>query len=110
VASTAPDANTVSFEELSRLSNAELALVFRESDSKLTLLALAGATPAFVDRLLKQLPTREAKSLRRRMEQLGPLRLSDIAEAQATIAKVAAGLIAAGAIGSPQPEHFAVAA
>jgi flagellar motor switch protein FliG len=110
VTSNAPDANTVSFEELSRLSNAELALVFRESDSKLTLLALAGATPAFVDRLLKQLPTREAKSLRRRMEQLGPLRLSDIAEAQATIAKVAEGLIAAGAIDSPQPEHFAVAA
>ncbi|MBI2477805.1 MAG: hypothetical protein HYV60_03905, partial [Planctomycetia bacterium] len=80
------------------------------SDSKIALLALAGATPAFVGRLLKQLPTREAKSLRRRMEQLGPLRLSDIAEAQATIAEIAARLIETGAIDSPRPEHFAVAA
>ena len=104
------DAVTVNFEELARLRDAELALVFRESDSKLALLALAGATPAFVDRLLKQLPTREAKSLRKRMEQLGPLRLSDIAEAQATIAEIAHRLIESGAIDSPQPKRFAVAA
>lgn len=100
----------VSFNELVRLSDSDLAFVFRESDSKLALLALAGATPAFVDRLLKQVPAREAKALRQRMEQLGPLRLSDIAEAQATIAEIANRLIAAGAIDSPRPEHFAVAA
>jgi flagellar motor switch protein FliG len=102
--------NAVNFEELARLCDSDLALVFRESDSKLALLALAGATPAFVGRLLKQLPPREAKSLRRRMERLGPLRLSDIAEAQSAIAEIADRLIAAGAIDSPQPEHFAVAA
>lgn len=100
----------VSFDELVRLSDSDLALVFRESDSKLALLALAGATPAFVERLLKQVPTREAKSLRRRMEQLGPLRLSDIAEAQTAIAAIANRLIEAGAIDSPRTEHFAVAA
>jgi flagellar motor switch protein FliG len=100
----------VTFEELSRLSDPELALVFRESDSKLALLALAGATPEFVDRLLKNLPTREAKTLRRTMEQLGPLRLNDIEQAQHTIAQIASRLIAAGAINHPQPEHFAVAA
>jgi flagellar motor switch protein FliG len=44
------------------------------------------------------------------MERLGPLRLSDIAEAQSAIAEIADRLIAAGAIDSPQPEHFAVAA
>jgi flagellar motor switch protein FliG len=100
----------VTFEQLSRLSDPELAMVFRESDSKLALLALAGATPEFVDRLLKNLPTREAKTLRRAMEQLGPLRLNDIEQAQITIAQIASRLIAAGAINRPQPEHFAVAA
>jgi flagellar motor switch protein FliG len=106
----ATDTVTVSFDELSRLSDADLALVFRESDSRLALLALAGATPEFVGRLLKQLPTREAKSLRRRMEQLGPLRLSDIADAQTTIAGIADRLIAASAIDSPPLKQFSGAA
>ncbi|MDA1053680.1 MAG: hypothetical protein O3C40_24795 [Planctomycetota bacterium] len=104
------DTEAVSFEQLARLGDTDLARVFRESDSKLALLALAGATPEFVNRLLKQLPAREGKSLRRRMEQLGPLRLSDIEQAQNTIAGIADHLIAAGAIHSPRPEHFAVAA
>lgn len=100
----------VTFEQLAQLSNADLATLFRESDSKLALLALAGATPDFVDRLLKNLPASEAKSLRRTMERLGPLRLNDIEQAQHTIAQIASRLIAAGAIDHPQPEHFAVAA
>lgn len=104
------DPVVVTFEELSQLSDADLAMVFRESDSKLALLALAGATPEFVDRLLKNLPTQEAKSLRRTMEQLGPMRLNDIEQAQNTIAETAGRLIAAGTINRPQPEHFAVAA
>ena len=105
-----PDSTAISFEQLSRLSDADLALVFRESDSKLSLLALAGATPSFVDRLLKQLPSREAKALQRRMEQLGPLRLSDIAQAQNAVAAIADRLISIGAIRKPEPKHFAVAA
>lgn len=100
----------VTFKDLSQLSAPDLAMVFRESDSKLALLALAGAAPEFVDRLLKHLPTREAKSLRRTMEQLGPLRLNDIEQAQLAIADIAGRLIAAGVIDRPQPEHFAVAA
>ncbi|MBC8354136.1 MAG: hypothetical protein H8E66_19260 [Planctomycetes bacterium] len=101
---------TVVFDELSQLEDSDLAIVFGESDSKLSLLALAGATPEFVDRLLKQLPAREAKSLRRRTEQLGPLRLSDIERAQATISETANHLIADGLIDGPRPEHFAGAA
>lgn len=98
------------FEELADLRDTHLALVFREADSKIAILALAGATPQFVDRLLKQLPSREAKALRRRMEQLGPLPLSDITQAQKTIADIAARLIEVGEIDNPRPEHFAVAA
>ncbi|HRX81572.1 MAG TPA: FliG C-terminal domain-containing protein [Pirellulaceae bacterium] len=104
------DVVPVSFEELSRLGDADLALIFSEADSKLALLALAGATPSFVNRLLKQLPSREAKSLRRRMEQLGPLRLSDIAQAQKAIALIAGRLMALGEIETPHTGQFAVAA
>ena len=104
------DTVTVTFDELATLSDRDLALVFSESDSKLALLALAGASPAFVEHLLKQLPPRAAKSLRQRMEQLGPLRLSDIEQAQSEIAEIAGRLIVAGTINAPKPEPFAVAA
>lgn len=102
--------SSVTFEDLAQISDGDLAMVFRESDSKLALLALAGASPQFVERLLRQLPTREAKRLRRRMEQLGPLRLSDIEQAQMTIAATAARLMETGLITGLQSDRFAVAA
>lgn len=104
--------NTISFhfDELTHLSNSELALVFSRSDSKLTMLALAGASPQLVNRLLKQLPNREAKAFRKRVDQLGAVRLSDIEHAQAAIAHIAAKLITDGEIAPPEIEHIAVAA
>ncbi len=98
------------FEELPQLTDAELALVFSQSDPKVAMLALAGATPKLVNRLMKQLGGREAKALRRRIEQLGPTRLSDIEQAQASIALIAARLIEGDEIDPPQIEHIAVAA
>ena len=100
----------VHFDDLSRLSDAGLAQLFHAADSGLLLLALTGAAPAFVDRLLKQLPPREAKALQHRMEQTGPLRLSDIEEAQASLARLAGVLAARGDLQLPQPRRFAVAA
>ncbi|MEX0818162.1 MAG: FliG C-terminal domain-containing protein [Pirellulaceae bacterium] len=100
----------ITFDELTQLSDSELALVFRQSDSKLALFALAGAAPNFVARLLKQLPARESKLLREHMEQLGPLRLSDIEQAQESIAAIAGRLIASDDIAVPSSKHFAGAA
>lgn len=98
------------FNELAEFSDAALARIFRASDPKLALLALTGAAPKFVDRLLSQLPRREAHSLRRRMEGLGPLQLQDVAHAQTKLAALAAELADQGEIDIPVPKRFAVAA
>jgi len=99
----------VAFDDLYRLSDAALAKIFHAAEDQLTLLALAGAAPPFVSRLLTQLPAREASRLRQRMEQLGPLRLTDVEQAQARLADLASRLAARGDIELPGAERFAAA-
>ena len=100
----------LTFDELSRLDDDQLAKVFAEADAQLTLLSLAGAAPDFVARLLSKLPAPEASQLRRRMEQLGPTRLSDIEHAQRQIALIAGKLAAGGELHIPEIKRFAMAA
>lgn len=109
-ASAASQKSTLAFDDLSTLNDSALACIFRESDPHVALLALAAAEPKFVDRLLRQLPRREAQSLRRRMEGLGPVQLKDLAHAQEQIAELASRLAAGGKIKVPVPKRFAVAA
>jgi len=88
----------MSFDDLAQLSELTLARIFAECDSEVLLLALAGAHPSFARRMLEQLPAREARLLRRRLERLGPTRLSDVEEAQSEVVTVAQRLHALGRI------------
>lgn len=107
---TASHQETLTFDDLAALNDLALARIFRESEPQIALLALAGAEPKFAARLLRQLPRREARSLRRRMESLGPLQLKDLAHAQQQIARLAGRLMARGAIPYPGSKRFTVAA
>jgi flagellar motor switch protein FliG len=98
------------FADLEQLEDAALAHVLHHSSPATAILALAGASPPFVTRILGQLPAREATQLQRKMQQLGPLRLDDIERAQLRLADVAQQLIAQGTITSPPVARFAVAA
>ena len=109
-AKAASQPNALVFDDLARLSDLALARIFRESDPQIALLALAGAEAKFVDRLVRQLPRREARSLRGRMENLGPLQLKDLARAQEQIAETASRLAARGEIKLPAARRFTVAA
>ncbi len=100
----------MTFDDVMRLDNQELARLFHAAEPQVTLLALAGARTDFVQRLLGQLPTRVAKSLRHRMEQMRPLLLSDVEIAQQRLADVAATLAAQGLIEVPEVLGFAAAA
>ena len=100
----------VTFEQLGELDDQGLAVLFSEIDPEITLLALAGASPEFVQRMMRPLLPREARTLRRKMERLGPIRLSDIAAAQREVAKMATQLVEEGVLSPPAPARFAVAA
>jgi len=108
---SAPDFDfDLDFEELRFCDDRGLALLLHEANPRVALLALAGASPRLMDRIARHLPAREARSLRRKMEQLGPLRLDDIRRAQDEIARLARQLIAAGCLHLPPNDRFAAAA
>lgn len=78
-----------SFDDLCQLSDAALESLLDQADPQATILALAGARPSVVERLLSQLPPHEAESLRLAWQQLGPTPLSDIEAAQQELVQLA---------------------
>ena len=98
------------FADLEKLDDAALAHILRVSSPQTALLALAGASHDFVQRIRRQLSPREAAMFERRLRQLGPIRLDDIERAQLRLADIAQQLIDAGEIATPPIERFAVAA
>lgn len=97
------------FDDLDRLDDAALATVFSMVDDEITRLALAGAELSLVNRILGQLPAAEARRVRRKIEKLGPTRLSDVADAQRELARVASDLVLHGEIGYPNTSSLLAA-
>ena len=93
------------FADLARLDQAALATGFRAAGRELALLALVGAPPALIDRVLERLPASEAGLLRDRLDHPGPTRLSDVEEARRRIAALAERLGWEGRIQVPSARH-----
>jgi len=86
------------FDDLLRLDEPALAEVVGAADSELLSLALVGALPALVERVLRRLPEAEADPLRHRLAHPGPTRLSDVEEARCQIAGLVQRLAVEGRI------------
>jgi flagellar motor switch protein FliG len=98
------------FVDLVHASDAALGEVLRTADVDIVMLAFADASPALLDRMLGLLPVQDAKLLRRALESLGPTRLSDVAEAQRELARLARRLEAQGRLTLPRGRRAEVAA
>ncbi len=92
----------VDFDDLSLLDDASLALVFRTAGDELAQVALIGAPPRLVTRLIGRLPIEQAAALREAIELPGVIRLSDVEDARAEVAETARRLAAQGRIRLPQ--------
>lgn len=99
-----------SFAHLEQLSDAAWAHILHAADSQLVVLALAGASPTLVGRILHGMPPRDAKSLTHALDHLGPTRLSDVEAAQCDLAHLARQLHYEGRIHLPVAAHSASAA
>ena len=97
------------FADLELLDDHALATLFATADADVALLALSGANESLVERMTRRLPARQARALRRSMERLGPLRLSDIEQAQLRMAALAEELLDRGAIAAPRSRWAAAA-
>lgn len=87
------------FDDLARIDYADLQDLLDASDLKLLALALVGAAPAIVQRLLAALPPARAAVLSQEMNHPGPTRLSDVEAAREWIGAIAQKL----GIRSPRP-------
>jgi flagellar motor switch protein FliG len=86
------------FNDLQRLSAAAMQMVIRVAEKDKLPIALKGASDVIRDLFFKNLSERAAKMLRDDMEQLGPIKLREVDEAQASIVLVAKELASSGQI------------
>lgn len=77
------------FDDLARIDRADLEDLLGATDLKLLALALVGASPAVVQRLLAALPPARAAMLSEEMNHPGPTRLSDVEAAREWIGMIA---------------------
>jgi len=86
------------FEDLQRVDGAGLQTLLRSVEKDKLALALKGASETLREMFLKNLTERAAKLLRDDIAGLGPVRLRDVDEAQATIVVLAKDMAAQGQI------------
>jgi len=86
------------FDDLMQLDDTELVTVFDAAGPELAIMALIGASPALVDRVLGQLSPTEANAIRRQLDHPGAIRLSDMDDARQRIAQTARRLAVEGRI------------
>jgi flagellar motor switch protein FliG len=79
----------IRFTDLLALEDATLFPVLRAADPELIVLALAGASAQWIERVARALPLDQARALERGLPHLGPVRLSDVEEAQQALADFA---------------------
>ncbi len=78
------------FGELAELDDGTLEEVFRAAEPQWIMPALLGASQEISERVLNILPRGQSALLRRKLQQPGPFRLSDVETARQKIAEVAA--------------------
>ncbi len=98
------------FDDLQRLSGAAIQTLLRSVEKDKLPIALKGASEKIRDMFFQNLSERASKMLREDIEALGPVKLRDVDEAQASIVLVAKDLAAQGQIeiGEGQDEEVIV--
>jgi flagellar motor switch protein FliG len=103
------DSVWLTFDDLLQFNDGALKAVFAETDTEVALLALTGASPRLIARILRRLAPQQAQVLRHRLEHPGPLRIRDVEQARLALAAVASRLAHEGAIELPASVRFAEA-
>jgi flagellar motor switch protein FliG len=100
----------IEFEDLSLLSDRDLAALAHAADDRWLALALIDADENLAERMLRPLSPPLAEELRHRLSDPGPIRLKEIDQAQRQIVELAIHLSRTGQISLPPSRHFAAAA
>ncbi|REK15922.1 MAG: hypothetical protein DWQ37_08915 [Planctomycetota bacterium] len=88
----------LSFADLTHLDSTALSVVLRHANDGLLRLALADASPGFVEQVVSLLDAPAAAALRAALRSWGPTRLADVEEAQRQLAELVGQLVRRGEI------------
>ncbi|MCW8861805.1 MAG: flagellar motor switch protein FliG [Rhodospirillales bacterium] len=86
------------FDDLIRIDSSGIQMILRQVEKDRLALALKGASDGLKDLFFKNMSERAGKMLREDMEAMGPVRLSDVDEAQAEVVALAKQLADSGEI------------
>jgi flagellar motor switch protein FliG len=76
-----------SFDDLDRLSNAELSRLFHSVDSTTAMISLIGANPPLIERVTKRFTPMEEYQMRQKLKQLGNVSEDDVLQARKNLLK-----------------------
>jgi flagellar motor switch protein FliG len=86
------------FEDLAKLDGQSVQKVLRQADKAKVPLGLKGASETLRDLFFSNMSERASKLLKEEMQQMGPVRLRDVEEAQSHLVSIAKDLAASGEI------------
>ena len=100
--------NMFTFDDLSRLDDKGIQLILKEVQSESLVLALKGASPDLRDKVLRNMSSRAAETLREDLESRGPVRVSEVEAEQKEMIKIVRRLADEGQIvlGGVADEQF----
>ena len=90
--------NMFTFDDLDKVDDKGLQALMKEVQSESLVVALKGAKPELRDKILKNMSTRAAETLREDLEARGPVRLSEVEAEQKEMLKIVRRLIDEGQI------------
>ena len=86
------------FEDIVMMNDSNIQEILNEIDGKELTMALKGATDEISDKILGNMSKRAAEGIREDMEYMGPVKLSEVEEAQQRVVEVIRSLEEAGTI------------
>lgn len=86
------------FDDLAKLDDKAIQMVLKEVSTDVLVVALKGAQPELKEKILSNMSTRAAESLREDLESRGPMRLSEVEAQQKEVLKTARRLADEGQI------------
>jgi len=90
--------NMFTFDDLSNLDDKAIQSLMKEVQSESLVIALKGATPELRDKILRNMSSRAAETLREDLESRGPVRLSEVEAEQKEMLKIVRRLADEGQI------------
>jgi flagellar motor switch protein FliG len=95
----------LSFEQVMHIKESDLDTLLKTAQPELTIVALRGADRYIVKRVLSRLPSDEARDVDRMIKDLGPVKISEIRQAQQYLVELAHQLDNEGLIAINRPSH-----